>query len=660
MRIDKIEIRNFRQYRDLSFQFPRVEGKKDLHIIYAKNGVGKTNVLNALTWCLYATEMHLGDKNTASAILNNQQVQELRQNLAKDGNILGDATVRILLSSDDGKEKIRFQRVGKFNVTHEAVLLVGTEFSIMHFVDGEWNSVDSEEDTAALVKKYVPEEIHDYIFFDGEHLENYFKAGQSVDIQNGIEELTQAKIIEKAETAFNLYLQKVLNPQLANSSSKDVSNAQKELDAIQSAIDDSQKQIDEYTKQIHKADDEIANLDNVINGHIHVSDKTNRLKEVEKQIDAVKEAIGKKKAEQMIFAREYVQYFALYPAIKDLYKYIVDQDKHGKLPPRIDKFLLNSIEKHKHCCICDQDLGEHSFHFIEELKKELEVSSETSALLNKSVVTLRQYLNKLTQYKSRRDELINSLKSLRQEYNDYLEEEKQLNVYLMNIPNAEAVTTAIERKKEYAKKRDEVVAQKAVEESQKKKLDQQYVEQDKKLKALIDKNKLLEKINKQSDYCKKCRNILKETRLDLLAETRSEMEQETLQVFSKLLWKKNAFSKVEILEDYTFRLLDNYGAQTLGSCSAAERALLALSFTLALQKVSMHDSLLFIDTPIGRVDDDNRINFVQTLCEIAKSKQVILTFTPTEYDDKVKNALFNQYSSFSQLVIEDGITNINN
>ena len=136
------------------------------------------------------------------------------------------------------------------------------------------------------------------------------------------------------------------------------------------------------------------------------------------------------------------------------------------------------------------------------------------------------------------------------------------------------------------------------------------------------------------------------------------MEKETLEAFTKLLWKKNAFSKVEILEDYTFRLLDNYGTQTLGSCSAAERALLALSFTLALQKVSMHDSLLFIDTPIGRVDEDNRLNFVNTLCEIAKSKQVILTFTPTEYDENVAGALNNKYASFSQLTMSEGITEI--
>lgn len=657
MRIESIEIQNFRQFRNLVFKFPNVAGQNDLHIIYAKNGVGKTNVLNAITWCLYDTEMHLGDKYTASAMLNNQVIQELRQHLPASGSAIGNATVRILFSSDDSTEKIQFQRVGKFNVTNEAVVAVGnSDFTIMHFADNEWNSIDTEEETLSIVKKTVPEEIHEYIFFDGEHLENYFKAGQFENIKNGIEELTQAKIIEKAEISFNKYLQDVLNPQIANSSFKDVAEAQKELDKIQEAIDASIDVINDLTTQIHHCDDAISTLDNTISGHVHVSEKTSRLKEVDTLIEELKSSIQQKKAEMMVFAREYTQYFALYPAIKDLYKYIQEQDKHGKLPPRIDKFLLDSIEKHKHCCVCDQDLGEHSFNFIQELRKELEVSSETSALLNKSVVVLRQYLTKLSQYKSKRDQLVEDEKKLRNKYNEYLEEEKQLNTYLMNIPNTESITKAIEQKKEFRAQRDLILSHKGQEEGHKKELDEQFVIQDKKLKSLIEKNKQLEKVNEQAEYCRKCRNILRETRLDLIAESRCEMEKETFDTFNQLLWKKDAFSKVEILEDYTFRLLDNYGSQTLGSCSAAERALLALSFTLALQKVSMHDSLLFIDTPIGRVDDDNRINFVNTLCEIAKSKQVILTFTPTEYDEKVASALHDQYGSFNKLMIEDDVT----
>ena len=656
MRVESIEIRNFRQFKELLLKFPCIEGKNDLHIIFAKNGVGKTNVLNAITWCLYNSEMHLGDKSNASPRLNNQRVQEIREHLSDNDFSTGESSVCVTFASDDSSEKIQFKRTGKFNVTADAVTQLMDTFSVLHYSDGEWNAFETEEDTSAFVKKTVPEEIYDYIFFDGEHLESYFKAGQFENIKNGIEELTQAKIIEKAETAFNKYLTEILNPQIAKSSSKDVSLAQRNLDETQRAIDEADSNISEYNSQILHCDDLIADLENVISGHENADEKAKRLKTVEDSIDNTKEEIKKNMAELCVFAREYTQYFALYKQIKSLYTYIKSQDNNGKLPPRIDKFLLDSIEKHKHCLICDQDLGEHSYSFIESLKKELEVSSETSALLNKSIVVLRQYLTKILGYKSKRDKLLKSKTDLEARLANLEKEEQQLNNYLMNIPNSEAITTAIMQKKEYRVSRDNIVKKKGIEEQHKKVLDAQYCEQSKLLKSLLEKNKQLEKVNLQAEYCKKCRNILRETRLELLDESRKEMELETFNTFTNLLWKKDAFMKVEILEDYKFRLLDNYGNQTLGSCSAAERALLALSFTLALQKVSMHDSLLFIDTPIGRVDEDNRINFIKTLCDISKKKQVILTFTPTEYDNNVSSALVDKYSSFNELDIKDGQT----
>lgn len=74
----------------------------------------------------------------------------------------------------------------------------------------------------------------------------------------------------------------------------------------------------------------------------------------------------------------------------------------------------------------------------------------------------------------------------------------------------------------------------------------------------------------------------------------------------------------------------------MGSCSAAERELLALAFTIALHRVSGHDSLLFIDTPVGRVSDDNREYFAQKLIEVSATKQLILAFTPSEYSEEIR------------------------
>ena len=131
------------------------------------------------------------------------------------------------------------------------------------------------------------------------------------------------------------------------------------------------------------------------------------------------------------------------------------------------------------------------------------------------------------------------------------------------------------------------------------------------------------------------------------------MQEETFTTFKSLMWKQDAYSRVEIQKDYTFSLFDRFGNQTLGSSSSAETNLLALAFTQSLQMVSGHDSLLFIDTPVGRVDSDNRANFMHSLLKIADGKQTVLLFTPTEYDENIRAIIGGQYSTNRVLVNTD-------
>ena len=60
--------------------------------------------------------------------------------------------------------------------------------------------------------------------------------------------------------------------------------------------------------------------------------------------------------------------------------------------------------------------------------------------------------------------------------------------------------------------------------------------------------------------------------------------------------------------------------------SAAERELLALSFTLALHKISGFDSPILIDTPVARVSDDPE-KTLQISFRSKQNKQIILLFT---------------------------------
>jgi len=119
------------------------------------------------------------------------------------------------------------------------------------------------------------------------------------------------------------------------------------------------------------------------------------------------------------------------------------------------------------------------------------------------------------------------------------------------------------------------------------------------------------------------------------------------------------FSRIEIDEDFTFNLFDVYSEQCIGSCSAAERALLAIAFTISLQKASGHESLLFIDTPIGRVDVKNRVNFINVLSDVALQKQVILTFTTSEFTQEIRSSIHGKSSTMNEVKLENNSVTLN-
>src|SRR5690606_20980025 len=104
-----------------------------------------------------------------------------------------------------------------------------------------------------------------------------------------------------------------------------------------------------------------------------------------------------------------------------------------------------------------------------------------------------------------------------------------------------------------------------------------------------------------------------------------------------LIWKKMTFNKITIDEDYQLKITSaSTNLAMRGSLSKAENELLALSFTLALHKVSGFDAPLLIDTPVARVSDEQRVNFGTTLAQISKDKQIFLLFTPAEYSPDIK------------------------
>ena len=150
MRIESIKIQNLRQLKDVMVRFVKRNDENDLHIILAENGVGKTNILNAITWCLYNKEMHLRDEESALPIVNSQVAEETRQ--YGGGNV--EVSVELVIATEDDN-KMTFKRVGLFNITDSAIIGLDDKLTISYLGDGGYRIVEEEEDTLQLIHKYL-------------------------------------------------------------------------------------------------------------------------------------------------------------------------------------------------------------------------------------------------------------------------------------------------------------------------------------------------------------------------------------------------------------------------------------------------------------------------------------------------------------------------
>lgn len=171
----------------------------------------------------------------------------------------------------------------------------------------------------------------------------------------------------------------------------------------------------------------------------------------------------------------------------------------------------------------------------------------------------------------------------------------------------------------------------------------------KELNEELEKEVKVKKLKKQIDFCTKALDVVRKTKEKIMIETRNQIESEAKKLFFELIYKKETFKDIKIDEDYNINLIHSMGYECLGSVGAAERELLALSFTLALHKVSGFDSPILIDTPVARVDEMHRANFAQVFSEVSRHKQIILLFTPAEYSEEISKLLEQRSSNIYKL-----------
>lgn len=605
--------------------------------------MGKTNILNAIAWCLYGDEPHLGDESRSLPRVN---LDAKNEHILLGENI---CIVSVKIYVQDNDTLIIYERQLPYNVKTNFEL--AEKFTVTVTNEGGDSVIFEGEEAKGYVNLYMPEKIREYFYFDGEQLHNYFITDQSTKIKDSIHVVSQVELLTTISDRLDAI---VLDKEReAGKTNPDIDNIINEKLTLTGQIENIGLNITEIYKQINNSDRIIKTNSEYLRGQEDVSqleEKNAKLKIILEGLLESKKQITK---DLNIFLRKYKILLTLYPSAKKALEIINDKEKKGLLPPDIDKGLLENMLRVHKCLVCENELGLEEETKIKDLIKRLNVSSITSHLLLSIKSDLERVLEEALDYPNIKNVVFERSRKNDEEIKDIKGELDQIDIKLRNCSDKEKVVTMHEERERHIKILDINLKKVGAEEANLLALNRKLEEVDKKLNTAFNKKKEFQEIREMIKLMKNSKEVIINVKDEMMNEVREKMSKSTMDYFNKFIWKKNTYKEIRLDKDYRLDLIHVEGYSCVGSCSAAERSLLALSFTLALHEVSGFNSILFIDTPVARVSDINRENFARVLSSVSEYKQIIMTFAPSEYSDEIKDVFEPVASNSFKLYTED-------
>ena len=649
MRFASIDVTNYRQYKSLTLTFDK--GAHDLHIIIGENGTGKTNLLNAFTWCLYGVEPHLGDddKTRGEPKLNKDAIHEALM----DSRTKEYVKVTIELELDDGEiDRItRKMPVLVKSKTDIFDMVPQTSLQVQRILPGVSGHSLHGDQAGFYIDQILPEGIREYFFFDGEQLSNYFSERRSSAIKGAIHSIAQIDVITRMRNRTTNTVKKLKtsigrtqpNIRAMNADIKKYEENERKLKKI----------IASNAGQVERATERIKELDETLRGIPDIAALEAQRDELQQEVQRHESAIKSARAEYITFARNAYVDFAFYDAVAHGLETVSEMVRNKQLPPDINRSYIEEMLRDHVCKVCMRPLNEEDHMHLVELLERYQVSSETSHILVAMRNEMQRLQDRIRDYPTERDKVLSTLGNAVKNRDNAARRLDDIEKAILANPDSENIKEWYEEREQLQRDRDEYNKKIGQRELQLKSNISAREKREKELEDALRTQTQQRDLADASAFGTRAAKILKDVENDVITEVRTHMSSRTESLFKGLVWKGSKCDRVELGESYQLALYDKTGYSCAATCSAAERALLALSFTLAMHEVSGFQSPLFIDTPIARASGENRANFADTLAEVSRNKQLILTFTPDEYSEAIATVFTPIAASYMHLTLDE-------
>jgi DNA sulfur modification protein DndD len=664
MRIESLELKNYRQYKNMVITFPKV-GNFDIHIVIGDNGVGKTNILNAITWCLYGDEPHLGNEKKDEGLfrLNTSYYDEIKND--EDKCECGNhelISVKLTCFDEEAGGRVVFYRTVDYDIKLNSTTYEYFEYEPQFNATVTWNNGNSEVfentqgrlDADDIVDIYFPKRIREYFFFDGEQLDSYFTANVVAKdgnrIRNSVHSISKIDVISRIKSRLDTLIREK-NSELGkvNPKIKDIND---KILSLNKRYDEVQQDISEFTNEITESEKKVKEDTDALKGRENI-------KEYEQQFQSLSNDQIQIESERKVAIENLYEFivnkkiaFALYPAAKNALNIINEKHKNHSLPPQVSRKLLEEcISLHK-CSICGQHVDDTVEARINDLLSKLDVSTEASNILSSMKGELEHLINEVENYDNESSRVTSTLQSINKRLKNCKDALENVDNHIHSLGNAEEARFLYDERAQHQDLIKENTKQLGAYEKESEELKSAIEENQTQLQVELNKKKDKDQLTIEVEFLTKAYKTIIDIESESMREVKIKLEKSAFKYYEQLMWKKDVYTSIELDENYKLNLLHRGGYKSVGTCSAAERILLALAFTLALHDVSGFNAMLFIDTPVARVSGENRKNFADVLKEVSKNKQLIMTLTPDEYSQDVQSIFKNCVSSKAHLIMD--------
>ncbi|MBE8233715.1 MAG: AAA family ATPase, partial [Endozoicomonadaceae bacterium] len=350
MKLVKLEINNFRQFYGKQVIDFAVEQNKGVTLIHGENNGGKTALLNALRWCLY-------EETT-------ENLQDSKHLLNKHALIQGKNTFSVNLQLEHDNRLLEVRRSqSKINSV--------SKVQVFEINDGCY-SERPEENPNTLINTFLPKEMSQYFFYQGEGTGTLNSQNDFSHIKGAIDKvlgLTVANTTMKHLDTIKIGYQKDLRQYDTNN---EVENLIADKEIISDKLNKDKATLDKSVKELEIAEkkhrNEISKLERfnqtAIESQIKLrSQKQKLLSDYERQY---KQKLAIKLSSSQSWAFQ-----AFSNKLSSINLSTINTEELKKsLRYSVDKQLLEDILQNKEC-ICGNDIDGNSaaLSLLEKLGK---------------------------------------------------------------------------------------------------------------------------------------------------------------------------------------------------------------------------------------------------------------------------------------------------